>query len=286
MIRYYKVCIAGERHMELSIPCQDACHVVMREDGVAFAACADGAEGKRHADAGAHIAVEHAVAYCVANYYTNAKPEEKLIVMREAYWEALTDILKEAETTGNPYDQYDTTLCLAIFDGDDLWYGQSGDSGLVILKQSGEYVTVTQQQRDEEGCAFPLRIGPTFWQFGKVDAPVSGAMLMTDWVWDQVVPPLLRNEAVNINVALAKSFIDRTEDKPSQIASLEATATEFLRNYHHLLDDDKTSVVLYNPKKPAARLDNEYYVLPNWYEIWDRSCKQLFREEESPKNGS
>lgn len=282
MIRYYKACIAGERHIEANITCQDACHIVIREDGIAFAACADGVGSKRYADIGARIATERSVEYCAVNHHTDAKPDDKLVIMREAFWEAFADILAEAKTANNPYDQYNTTLCLAIFDGDNLWYGQSGDSGLVVLKQNGEYIPVTQQQRDEDGNVFPLRIGPTFWKIGKVDAPISGAMLMTDEVWDQIVPSLLRNEDVNINVALAKKFMDRIEDEPTQIATLKAAAGEYLKNYPHLLpDDDKTIVVLYNPEKPARRLDEKYYAPPDWYVLWERAYRQLYGGEEA-----
>ena len=227
MIRFYSACMAGPYHIDNGIPCQDSRYIATRDDGIVVAACADGLGSELHSDIGSQIASRIAVTYCAEHIDSDMSTEEKAEEMKE-------DI-----------DQFDTTLCLAIYDGETVWYGHSGDSGLIVKFNTGLYFPVTTQQRDEDGCVFPLCSGPEYWVFGKVDGSVSSLMLMTDGIWEQMCHPLLRNEEVKINTALIRSFMEHTETESSVIDKVEEACVDYLERFpKEWLDDDKTVIVL------------------------------------------
>lgn len=280
MIQHYAICLPGPSHVELGLPCQDACQVRLRADGVAIAAVADGLGSERFSHIGARVAAESCVRYCAGEYRAEASPEEKLALLKRSFWIAYAATLLEADSRGEPAEQFDATLCLAVWDGDELFYGQAGDSGLIVLLRRGNYLALTEQQRDEANRVFPLCSGETCWRFGHLREPVSAAMLMTDGVWDQLVPPILRREDVRVNVALAERFMNRAEESEAELAEVEETARAFLRELpREQLDDDKTALVLFDPSKPAKRLEDAYYMTPDWNAIWEKLRSQLYDDD-------
>lgn len=287
MIRFYKANMAGPSHIDQDIPCQDSCFILTREDGIVAAACADGLGSERYSDVGSRIAAETAVTYCAKHYSCDMTLEEAKQMMKTAFVQAYQAVLAEANQAGNSEDEYDTTLCLALYDGKRVRYGQSGDSGMAILLENGEYQPVTVQQRDSEGYVFPLCSGPEMWEFGETDQPVSAVMLMTDGVWEQICPPLLRCQERKINIALARKFMERDEIEEAEIRALEAAAASYLEKYpRRLLDDDKTIVVLYNPERPAKKREDAYYKEPDWKMLCEHAKKRLYppaREEKEVK---
>lgn len=277
MIRCIKACMAGPYHLDKGLPCQDSLYVYDREDGAVIAAVADGLGSQKYSDIGSRVASEIAVGFCVEHFAKGMTFQEARKIMKNAFVYAYQAVLREAASIGEFGDQHDTTLCLAIWDGGSVFWGQAGDSGMVALMKSGEYVPVTVQQRTEEGYVFPLCSGPEKWAFGEIAEEVSALMLMTDGVWENIVPPDLSDEEQKMNVALARLFMDRKEDQPEEIAALESSMQTYLENFpRHLLDDDKTAIILYNPDTPATRLDDAYYQPPDWESIarkhQDRWC--------------
>ena len=277
MIRYYTAKMAGPYHIENALPCQDSFYVKSDNNGVVYASTADGLGSESFSDVGSRIASQKSCEYCMEQYNSGMPFSEVKKIMNNAFVNAYKAVLEEAQSTGNSPDEYDTTLCLVIFDNNHVFYGQSGDSGIIALMKTGEYVQLTTQQRDEDGYVFPLCSGPNMWVFGEVEEPVSSVMLMTDGVWEQICPPLLRNHEVKINVALASRFMDRREISPWSIKALEDAARSYLENYpRRLLDDDKTIVVIYNPLQPAKRMPTEYYEAPNWVALQEEAKAKLY----------
>lgn len=282
MTRYYTANMVGPYHLDNDIPCQDSYFVSQKENGVICAACADGLGSELFSDVGSRIASKVAVEYCAEHYVNGQTFEEVKRIMNNAYVYAYKAVLEEAQNTGNPCDEYDTTLCLVIYDNCHVYYGQSGDSGIVALLQSGEYVPVTAQQRDEDGYVFPLCSGPNKWVFGEVEGRVSSVMLMTDGVWEQICPHILHNRENKVNVALASKFMDRRETGLKTIRALEEAAYQYLKDYpRRLLDDDKTIVVIYNPFKPAKKMPDEYYRAPDWEALHEEAKANLYGAETS-----
>lgn len=285
MIRYYTANMAGPYHIDNGIPCQDSCYIKRDDNGVVFASAADGLGSELHSDDGSRIASQMSCDFCMEHYKSGMPFSDVKKIMNNAFVNAYKAVLEAAQAAGNSSDEYDTTLCMVIFDDGHVFYGQSGDSGILALMKSGEYVPLTTQQRDEDGYVFPLCSGPSMWVFGEVDAPVSSVMLMTDGVWEQICPPLLRNHDVKINVALACKFMDRQETSLKSVKALEEAAGRYLENYpRRLLDDDKTIVVIYNPLQPAKKMPADYYKAPDWAALQEAANANIYAGPDASDN--
>ena len=263
MLRFYTASMAGPYHKKNDIPCQDYFFVTTK-NGAVFAAVCDGLGSMTKSDIGSKIVSETIVEYCAKHYTSSLEYTEIKKVMNNAFVYAYKAVLEEAEKSKEISDEYDTTACMAIFDDGHVYFGQAGDSGIVALMNDGHYVQVTEQQRDEEGRVYPLCSGPEEWVFGEIDN-VSSIMLMTDGIWEQIFPKLLNDNDNKINIAIAKMFMDRRENTDKEIETLQEEAFKYLENYpEQYLDDDKTVVVIYDIDKPAKKLEDEYYLVPDW----------------------
>lgn len=271
----YKCNMAGPYHIESGLPCQDSFAVIQNET-FSVLAVADGLGSELYSDVGAATAAQTAVEYCSERITEGMEFAEIKKVMNNALVSAYKAVLTRAAEDGNDSDEYDTTLCLAAYDGERLFFAQSGDSGLVALLENGEYYRVTTQQRDEEGRVFPLCWGPEKWEFGYVEAPVSAFMLMTDGVFEQICPKLMRKRDIEINIPLARRFLDRFDCTEEDVPELEKAVHEYLEHYpRHLLDDDKTVIVLINPKRRPEEKDESYYAIPDWKAMREEAEKRL-----------
>ena len=271
----YKSNMAGPYHVENGLPCQDS-FAIFHNDAFSVLAVADGLGSELYSDVGASVAAQTAVEYCSERITEGMEFNEVKKVMNNALVSAYKAVLTRATEDGNDSDEYDSTLCLAVYDGEHLYFAQSGDSGLVALLENGEYYRVTTQQRDEEGRVFPLCWGPEKWEFGSVDYPVSAFMLMTDGVFEQICPKLMRKRDIEINIPLARRFLDRFDCTEEDVPELEKAVYKYLEHYpRHLLDDDKTVVVLINSERRPAEKDETYYAIPDWKAMRDEAEKRL-----------
>lgn len=276
MIFTYKASMAGPYHNDNNLPCQDACAIKTGNDEVKVFAVADGLGSELYSDIGSSVAVETAVNYCAEHITRDMSYIDIKKIMNNAMVYAYKAVLTKAAEDGNDSDEYDTTLCMAVYDGEHLYFAQSGDSGMVALLQNGEYFRVTTQQRDEEGHVFPLCWGPEKWEFGCVEKPVSAVMIMTDGVFEQICPPLMKKKEVDINIPLARKFMDRFDCDEENIEDLEKAAYEYLKNYpRQSLDDDKTVIVLVNTERKPEKKDETYYAIPDWKSLREEAEKKL-----------
>lgn len=272
----YKSSMAGPYHIDNGIPCQDSYAVDSVNGAFRVAAVADGLGSETHSDIGSFVASKTAVEYASENLTNDMRSEDIKKVMNNAFVYAYKAVLERAAEDGNDSDEYDTTLCMAIYDGRSVYYGHSGDSGMVVLLETGDYIRVTTQQRDEEGRVFPLCWGPEKWEFGEVEEAVSAVMLATDGVFEQICPPLMRNHAIEVNVPLAQRFLDRFECSESDVADLEAASADYLDHFpRYLLDDDKTIVVMINPERKPNRKEESYYAIPDWNALADEAKARI-----------
>lgn len=284
MVISYKVNMAGPYHEELGLPCQDSFAVMKVSDELFIGAVADGLGSELYSDVGSAVAVKKAVEYCARHITKDMTYEDIRKIMNNSFVYAYKEVLMKAAEDGNDSDEYDTTLCMVIYDGQQLYYAQSGDSGIVALLQNGEYYRVTSQQRDEEGRVFPLCWGPEKWEFGYVDEPVSAVMVMTDGVFEQICPPLMRHGEVDINIPLARKFLDRFDCTEEEVSVLEDAAYKYLKNFPStLLDDDKTVVVLINTELLPEIKEEEYYAIPDWRALRTEAEKKLFETDNNIK---
>jgi len=275
MLKSYSVCMAGAYHVAQGIGCQDS-YAIAHTKKLTIGAVADGLGSKMFSDVGSKIASASAVDYCKKHCRGQLGTDEILDIIKDSFIVSYKKVWTEAARAGNLADEYDTTLSIVLYDGETLWYGHSGDSGIVVLLETGEYQAVTKQQRDADGGVYPLCAGPEIWEFGKVEK-VSGVLLATDGVLEQICPPILKENG-NINVAFTQQFMEYHEiTKKKDIKKIEEAAYNYLKNYPvHLLNDDKTLVVIYNPENAPNKQHEDYYKMIDWKSLYEEVALKLY----------
>lgn len=280
MILSYHVSMAGPHHLQTGKPCQDA--YAIRQDKAPFhiAAVADGLGSELYSDIGASVAAHTAVDHCAEHLEAGMDFDEIKKIMNNALVYAYQAVLTRADDDQHDPDEYDSTLCLCIYNGEQLYYAQSGDSGLIVLLESGEYRRLTTQQRDEEGRVFPLCWGPEKWVFGQVEEPVSAALLMTDGMFEKVCHPMLRGKDIDINIPLAGKLMDHFDCSEDTLADRAAMIHQYLENFPRL-DDDKTVAALINTDRAPAEMPPEYYAAPDWKALDEEAKRKLYPQVET-----
>lgn len=284
MLRTYCVNIAGPSHLECGIPCQDACAVAHVGERLMVAAVADGLGSEVHSDIGSRVACEVSVKWCAEAMATPDASGDVIAVIREAFARAYDAVLDEAERLGLPAGQFDSTLCLSVFDGETAWWGNAGDSGLVVALVDGTYVLVTRMQRDDEGRVYPLCFDER-WEFGQTEGAAS-LMLSTDGVLEGLVaPPVLAAHADNpVDTRMTRMFLHPEPDDAEHLAEVEAQAAHYLSAYpRELLDDDKTIVVAFDDESLPGEQPAGYYDGPNWEAITARAQAGLYPDPDKPE---
>lgn len=270
MIYAYGVTQQGTCHIRKNMVCQDAHRIVRCSGSCVIAAVADGLGSEEHSDIASKLAVALSADRCAEQIESVCADDQVLELIRDSFALAQREIEKTAENNGHELDQYDTTLSLAILRGDTLYYGHSGDSGIVALTASGLYQRVTEQQRDEEGRVFPLCFGDAKWVFAKYPEPVASVFLATDGMLETLFPVYLRSEPVSIHVALARYFMDAGVLRIAEMGedAVREKIGAFMGSIPDAqVNDDKTVAVLVNTDVPVRLQPPEYYAEPDWAEL-------------------
>ena len=280
MIYAYGITLAGTYHIKNNIVCQDDHTIIKCSDDLIIAAVADGLGSAAHSDVASKIAANVSTDYCMNNITETNNYDDILEVIKTSFLNTQRAIVKEAEIQNHSIDQYDTTLSLAVLVNDTLYYGHSGDSGIVALTIGGFYEKVTEQQRDEDNRVFPLFFEDK-WIFEKFEKKVCSVFLATDGMLEILFPYLIRNENVNIHVNLARFFMDNRVlciDKEGEIA-IKDRIEDFVKNIpDEQVNDDKTVVVLINSSVESEIQPDDYYNEPDWAELkrkYDDEWKRL-----------
>ncbi|MCL2617734.1 MAG: protein phosphatase 2C domain-containing protein [Defluviitaleaceae bacterium] len=293
MIYTYGVSLPGTYHIKHDIVCQDSFMIIQLGKEISIAAVADGLGSAEHSDIGSKIAVTVTTEHCRQYIATAKKASDILDIIRAAFFAAQKAIEKEAAKQDHAIEHYDTTLTLAVLIRDTLYYGHSGDSGIIALTTQGRYEPVTKQQRDPEGRVFPLFFTDK-WEFGRYSEKVSGVLMATDGMLETFFPIYIKNDPVsNIHVSLAQFFMDKKSLRIDEVGqkAVEARMKEYMEAIpDEKVNDDKTIVVLINPSIRTKRQGKEYYQEPDWAELkrkhdeaWRREAYPgLFKDAKSP----
>lgn len=206
----------GVAHRCYGTRCQDA-HMIRRVKQVAIwkdggkrdrllpgkeyvvAAVADGLGSEAHSDIGAHAAVNTAVstmceligAWCATGDSALAISMPRFI--EQAMIKANNAVVKKAASMALPANEFDATLAIAVYDGDQLFYGSAGDSG-VIAKTDAGFELVTHASRVGEAGTYPLYCRDK-WEIS-VCGHVTGFILATDGILE-LLAPQFNNENLN-----------------------------------------------------------------------------------------
>lgn len=296
MIYHYGITQQGAYHVDKNIVCQDAHKFKLINNDFAIAAVADGLGSELHSDVASKTAVQHSVDFCTEKINGNENDEKIIDIIRQSFLSSLDLICKIANENGDDIDQYDTTLTLVVYLNGNVYYGNAGDSGIVVLNENGRYEKLTEQQRDEDGRVFPLWFGEEKWVFG-IKKRVSSVLMATDGIYETLFPFLLRNNETTIYVALAHYLMseDSLRFKDLKEESVQERMEQFVSNIpHNQVNDDKTLLVMVNTSIVPSRLDEDYYKSPNWEQLkkkHDEEYKKiayphLFNESQNEINAS
>ena len=278
----YSVCQQGDRHAKLAEPCQDACGWFIISDNMAVGAVADGVGSSKFADLASKIAIDKSIECCKTKLKVGLHDEEILSVIQQSFREAYNALEIIAINENNLISDYDTTLSLAVFRSGDLFFGHSGDSGIISFSANGLFKKVTHKQQDEYGRLFPLTFGEEYWVFSKHPDKAASVLLATDGIYDLFFPEYIRNEPISMYTALAEYFMDNLlldcenvgienveKSMENQIANIPAASVNH---------DDKTMVVLIDPSINIARQDEDYYKEPDWDQLIRKYQDQIASE--------
>ena len=282
-MRHVSVNIIGPYHLEKGIECQDSYYCKDLSNRVVIAAVADGLGSEKYSKIGSEIASRVAVEYIASLYSSNMKPEKVKRLINNSFVYAYRSVLEAAEEMEESHDEFDTTLCLAILDNQHLYYGQSGDSGMIALLRDGAYINVVRPQNDEDGNVFPLCCGPKVWEFGEIEEPVISVMLMTDGIYARLVNTLIKYEErsfgkrhIEVNVPFAEMLMRRTEHTDEEVNELQEQLISFFDRYpKEKIDDDKTLVLIFDPDNPAGRMPDEYYRPADYDALYQKALKEM-----------
>lgn len=199
----------GVAHRCYGTRCQDA-HMIRRVKQVAIwkdggkrdrllpgkeyvvAAVADGLGSEAHSDIGAHAAVNTAVStMCELIGTWCATGDSALAIsmprfLEQAMIKANNAVVKKAASMELPANEFDATLAIAVYDGDQLFYGSAGDSG-VIAKTDAGFELLTRPSRVGSAGTYPLYCREK-WEIGACCGHVQGFLLATDGVLELLVP--------------------------------------------------------------------------------------------------
>jgi hypothetical protein len=189
----YNIRRTGRSHEAQGRSCEDASNIKLLDDGWILAAVADGVGSCSNAATGSELAVNSVIEYCKNNFSSAKRAHgdfNRLILA--AYQYALSKVKEKSEVDKQPFKSYDSALSVALYDGQHIHYGHSGDSAIVGLKKNGEYATITTQQKGQSANeVIPLRWGPSYWEIGFYDEELVSVLLLTDGIFEGFVSPWL-----------------------------------------------------------------------------------------------
>lgn len=270
MAEVYGITQRGVYHKNKDQVCQDF-HKILKKDGFVIAAVADGVGSNTHSHLASEIGAVEAVEYCAENIKTDHTDEDILEIIKESFLSAKIkiDLRAKGEKEKSPEEheeyQFHTTLTLAIYTDGKLFYGQSGDSGMLALTTEGRVRLVTMQQRDEEGCVFPLAYGEKYWKFGVFEERVASVLLATDGMLEAMIPKCLIINPVKIYVAMACYFMDNAILRlpEEELEQIKISRGNYMENViAKEICDDLTIAVIVDTEQNISYCENEYYDVP------------------------
>lgn len=271
----------GVAHRCYGTRCQDA-HMIRRVKQVAIwkdggkrdrllpgkeyvvAAVADGLGSEAHSDIGAHAAVNTAVStMCELIGTWCATGDSALAIsmprfLEQAMIKANNAVVKKAASMELPANEFDATLAIAVYDGEQLFYGSAGDSG-VIAKTDAGFELLTRPSCVGEAGTYPLYCREK-WEISAC-GHVRGFLLATDGLLELLVPEF-NNE--NLNEKAVHLFMGAGH-KPVSASDIDAALEKRVENVVHRIQgnrytyDDATVVVAldWDYVEPAAVLKED-----------------------------
>lgn len=215
---------------------------------VIVAAVADGVSSMILSGEGAHLASEAAVDAAAEAFVRGELVPGDASALKGVFERALRAVADvAANEPAADIAAFACTLCLVVWDGARVWYGNAGDSGAIAVDAAGVPFVLTHLHRGPLSCqVFPLH-DTYHWEFGFATG-AAGVLMATDGMLEKFAtwepgsygaPTDFNREAIDLFMACD---ID-TDDVPA----LCGGAADYLRALPATcVDDDKTVVALIN----------------------------------------
>ncbi len=239
----------GQSHVERGVYCQDRFGLRrLKEYNVTIAAVADGVGSCQLSDLGADLAIKSSLDYLECKIKDNRCiiPDNiKLELLREALKEAYYSVEKLAEEKNILLYTFQSTLTIALYDGNVLYYGHAGDDGIVALFSDGSYRMITKRHKGEEASSvYPLQSIET-WEIGK-ELNVVALAICTDGVLDGFV--MNENENNRIYFPFISKDILSEVTCENDVQKLESMRYDYMKsdNYRAKVTDDLTYILIVN----------------------------------------
>mgnify|MGYP004475859505 FL=1 len=212
------------------------------------AAVADGVSSMILSGEGAHLASEAAVDAAAEAFVRGELVPGDASALKDVYERALRAVADAAANEpAADIASFACTLCVVVWDGAHVWYGNAGDSGAIAVDVSGAPFALAHLHRGPLSCqVFPLH-DTYHWEFGFA-AGAAGVLMATDGMLEKFAawepgaygaPTDFNREAIDLFMACD---ID-ADDVPA----LCGGAADYLRALPATcVDDDKTVVALIN----------------------------------------
>lgn len=279
----------GSSHIKKETVCQDFSKVSFLKNNWVVVAIADGVGSAKHSDIAAKIAVETIISICNTHLIADSFDPvniEKILVY--AYTMAKLRIVTYVNENNEAIEDFDTTLDCVVYDGKNVFYGHSGDGGIIGLTLDGEYTRITTPQKGEDGnSVIPLRAGVSSWEFGHPNREFASVLLATDGIYDTICPHLLKNTTTGIYIQLARYFMDNgiINADEENIKEIEKDRMDYINSDDYsVVTDDKTLFVLINPNIVPKQQNEEYYAVPDWESLKVEQKRKLYPNENFNEN--
>ena len=290
----FGITLQGASHKQRTppAPCQDyhAMHW-MEDEGIFLAAIADGVGSCKLSHWGAYTAVNAAldsVREAIGDLAggkrlrLDAESGEFRLQMKEimvsAFRAAQEAVERQADEAEPPQLVFamQSTLTLAIYDGQCLYHGHAGDDGIVAQLPDGTVERATRRMKGEEASSvYPLQSGEKAWSFGLVPE-VAGFVMATDGVLDAFVQSHPDYYGINYCNGICYAFM---EDAMQQLARPDGDAAgavmeqylTFMQSeeYTRQITDDLTLVAVVSPALMAKSRQPDFSL-----EIWNTIAQE------------
>ncbi len=273
MIQVYGISQVGKAHLRNNTVCQDSYFFSVVNENICVAAVADGLGSEKKSDIASNIASNTSVTYCISHLSEDLSKDVVLHIIKCSFEQALSDIQERVKESNDDIFQYDTTLSLAVLISGHLYYGHSGDSGIIALADDGKFYQITEQQRDDEGRVYPLCFGSDYWVFNEFNKKTAGVLLATDGILELFYPIYLRSSEEYIYTSLANYFINIRAfcEKDFDFDIYKQSRYDYLSDIsENIVDDDKTIIGIIDSSVFVDWQNDEYYKEPNWFELMEK----------------
>lgn len=191
MLSSFAITQRGQSHIDAGTPGQDYSQTNKAHVGdktYILSAVSDGVGSCTYSQYGSETAVKSIIGYLSENIKKRIYDESEMKnLIKEGFEIALEKIEEKADEMKYPFLQFDCTLTVSIYDGENIYFGHVGDGGIVALYDDGTYEMITERHKGEEAhSVFPLRC-VDHWDFGVSKLKVASFAMMTDGVLDGCV---------------------------------------------------------------------------------------------------